>query len=200
MLRPFRRTGDGPPSEREERSVEPAPEPVGDGLKPSAMRGNEHIWGYAVAALLGVVAILNLVVTKGPQAPAHPDTALSAAGVAGAIALAGVVSTRNRMFAGMGAILASFLVYYPRVPTTLTIPHLLALVAPIAFGLIVTGRQRRLMTSQIKTARTRRADRPAGRAAGGGKRGKAPAPTTGPRPSARYTPPKPKKTSGRTGR
>ena len=43
-------------------------------LKPSAMRGNEALWGYVVAGELIVVSILNLMVTHGKGAPAHPNT------------------------------------------------------------------------------------------------------------------------------
>ena len=183
--------------------------PDGSGLKPSAMRGPEALYGYVVGLELLVVSVLNLTVTHGPGAPAHPQTTLAALGVAASIAFFAVIRLKNRMAAGFGAIVAAFFVTLPRVPNSLSIAHIFALVIPMAYGLIITQRQRRDTPKVARGARGRAAagkssaGKPsagaAGTAGGGRRRGKKGSePVSGPRPSARYTPPKSKrKSSGR---
>src|SRR6185437_4594312 len=60
-------------------------------LKPATMRGTEPLYGYVVAIELIGVSILNLTVTHGTGAPAHPPTRLSVIGLIGSIALIGVI-------------------------------------------------------------------------------------------------------------
>lgn len=181
------------------------------GLKPSAMRGPEALYGYVVGLELVVVSVLNLTVTHGPGAPAHPPTTLAAVGVAASIAFFAVVRLKNRMAAGFGAIVAAFFVTLPRVPNSMSIAHIFALVIPMAYGLIITQRQRRdtpkLARGAGRGGRGGSGKSSAGAAgtssgagaAGGRRRGKKNAEAvSGPRPSARYTPPKSKrKPSGR---
>ena len=178
--------------------------PVASGLKPSTMRGNEALFGYVVGVALVVVAILNLTVTHGTGAPAHPQTTLEAVGVAASLAFFGAIQTKNRMIAGFGAILAAFFVTLPRVPNSLSVAHIIALVLPMAYGLIITQRQRREMPRPARAKRGAAvADTKGGRpgkaragatpATGRRRRGKHPEPVNGPQPSARYTPPKAKR-------
>lgn len=188
-----------------------SPSATDAGLKPSTMRGPEALYGYVVGLELIVVSVLNLTVTHGPGAPAHPPTTLAAVGVAASIAFFAVVRLKNRMAAGFGAIVAAFFVTLPRVPNSMSIAHIFALVIPMAYGLIITQRQRR-DTPKLARGAARGGRGGSGRssagttgtgagagAAGGRRRGKKNAePVSGPRPSARYTPPKSKrKSSGR---
>lgn len=182
---------------------------AGSGLKPSTMRGSEALYGYVVGLELVVVAVLNLTITSGRGAPVHPQTTLAAVGVAASIAYIGTIRLKNRMAAGFGAIVAAFFVTLPRVSNSLAIAHIFALVIPMAYGLIITQRQRRDSPRPVRGAgRGRRGDAkatasatgPAGTRPGGrrGRGAKTPEPVSGPRPSARYTPPKTKqKPSGR---
>jgi hypothetical protein len=173
-------------------------------LPPSRMRGTEPLYGYVVALELLVVAILNVVLRTGPGAPAHPQTTLQLLGIIASVGLFALIRVRNRTIVGLGAIVAAFFVTLPKVPNSLTLPHILALVVPLAYGLIVTQRQRRAIGNTARSGR--RAPGGARPAAARSSRGrqdtrrraaKAPAVASGPRRSARYTPPKAKR-GGRT--
>jgi hypothetical protein len=186
-------------------------------LPPSRMRGTESLYGYVVALELLVVAVLNLTVRTGTGAPAHPQTTLQVIGIAASVALFGLLQVRSRTVVGFAAIVAAFFVTLPKVPNSLSLAHILALAVPLIYGLILTQRQRRATGlargsrrgggGSGTTENSIRAGGGSGRrgsaAAGGrarnatsgrGRRGKAadPAPS-GPRPSARYTPPKAKR-------
>jgi hypothetical protein len=177
-------------------------------LKPSAMRGPEPLYGYVVAAELLVVAILNLTDTHGPGAPAHPDTALAAAGILGAAALAAAIRfTRHRMVVAFVTIAAAFLVTVPKIPTSLELVHVIAIAVPFVYAFILTQRQNKARAAEIKQARAgasssgssragrtgpaRRTEDQAKRRDRRGRRG-VPEPS-GPKASNRYTPPKPKR-------
>jgi hypothetical protein len=177
-------------------------------LKPSAMRGPEPLYGYVVAAELLVVAILNLTDTHGPGAPAHPDTALAAAGILGAAALAAAIRfTRHRMVVAFVTIAAAFLVTVPKIPKSLELVHVIAIAVPFVYAFILTQRQNKARAAEIKQARAaasssgssragrtgaaRRAEDQAKRRDRRGRRG-VPEPS-GPKASNRYTPPKPKR-------
>jgi hypothetical protein len=177
-------------------------------LKPSAMRGPEPLYGYVVAAELLVVAILNLTDTHGPGAPAHPETALAAAGILGAAALAAAIRfTRHRMVVAFVTIAAAFLVTVPKIPKSLELVHVIAIAVPFVYAFILTQRQNKARAADIKQARAagsssggpragrtaaaRRAEAQAKRRDRRGRRG-VPEPS-GPKASNRYTPPKPKR-------
>jgi hypothetical protein len=177
-------------------------------LKPSAMRGTEPLYGYLVAAEVLVVAILNLTDTHGPGAPAHPDTALAAAGIAGAAAVAAAIRfTRHRMIVAFVTIAAAFLVSVPKIPNSLEVVHVIAIAVPFVYAFILTQRQNKARVTEIKEARAagsgaggsragrtagaRRAEAEATRRERRGRRG-VPEPS-GPKASNRYTPPKPKR-------
>lgn len=163
-------------------------------LKPSAMRGNEYRYGLLVAAELVVVAILNLSVTHGKGAPAHPPTTLALIGLVAALAVFGLLRTDNRMIVGFGSIIAAFFVTLPRTPNSLSIAHLFALGIPLAYTLVLTQRQRKATTTQLRQNRAAGPRPAAGRA---GRRRKEPQQPEGPRPSRRYTPPKSKRPTGK---
>jgi hypothetical protein len=193
-------------------------EPAGSGdqaaeLPPARMRGNEPLYGLVVGLVLVVIAVVNLVVRTGKGAPAHPQTAFQVAGLAAAVAFIATLRTRHRIVVGIGAILAAIVVTSPKVPDSLATAHILGLILPFAYGLVITQRQRKALLATGRRGRAGRAGRgaaaesgPAGSRsrdtrAGRRRAAKTPAPTTGPRPSARYTPPKPKRANGRaTGR
>ncbi len=177
-------------------------------LKPSAMRGPEPLYGYVVAAELLVVAILNLTDTHGPGAPAHPDTALAAAGILGAAAVAAAIRfTRHRMVVAFVTIAAAFLVSVPKIPNSLELVHVIAIAVPFVYAFILTQRQNKARVADIKQARAAqsssggaragrtdaagRAEDQANRRDRRGRRG-VPEPS-GPKASNRYTPPKPKR-------
>ncbi len=191
------------------RTTELAEERHGDkapAAKPSRMQGNEALYGYVVAAELIVVAVLNLADTHGPGAPAHPQTVLSLIGLATSLLLAAVVQTRSRFIVPFAAILAAFFVTLPRVPTSLSLAHILALIIPVIYAFVLTQRQRKAATAQIRAAReagartqARKKDatsRPARTGPGGGIFGrwrKTKDVPTGPQKNRRYTPPKSKR-------
>ena len=198
-------------------SAKTARTPVGDDadLKPTAMRGNELLYGYLIAGELILVSILNLAVTHGTGAPKHPNHVVEILGLVASVALLGVLQTRHRFIVPFAMILAAYLVVYPKTPNSLTLAHLFALVLPVIYALILMQRQRKASLAQAKAR---------GGGAGGGGRGggtgRAPRPTpderrsealrrrqerrdrrrgltpsAGPKRSGRYTPPKPRRPS-----
>jgi hypothetical protein len=197
----------------------PGPSEVaGADLPPSRMRGSEALYGYVVGLELLVIAVLHLIVRTGKGAPAHPNTALQVIGVVASLAFFAVLQVRSRTIVGFAAIMTAFFVTLPKVPSSLAIANVLALAVPLAYGLILTQRQRRALGATMRgarrEARARRGSagagsdggrsRPSGGRDTGGRpggrgRGKTQAaPVSGPRPSARYTPPKSRR--GRAGR
>jgi len=164
------------------------------------MRGKEAQYGYIVAAELLLIAILNLAVTHGAGAPAHPQTGKSIAGVVAAAAMFPIVRTGKRMAASFSAIIAAFFVSLPQVPNSLRLLHIFALLVPLAYALLLTQRQRREALAQNR-ARGPRASNPGGRQARAAKaakpgRGSPPRPASPSRVSGRYTPPKKGTTGG----
>jgi hypothetical protein len=166
----------------------PAP-PPDDGLKASAMRGTEPLYGYVVALELVVVGILNLTVTSGKGAPAHPSTALAGVGVAAGISLFGFLQTKNRVLVAFAVIAAAFLVDLPKVPNSLQLAHVFSLALPFAYSLVLTQRHRKRMKTELVAARSRRSAAPARTRPNRKEKGAVPTPSA-PRASGRYTPPK----------
>ncbi|HLH46149.1 MAG TPA: hypothetical protein VKV25_03255, partial [Acidimicrobiales bacterium] len=162
----------------EDEIVEQAPV----ALPPTRMRGREPLQAYAIAAILAAIGLVNLFVTTGKGAPAHPQLWLSYVGIVLALFLAGTVQFRNRLISPFTAIVAAFFVTTARAPSALQYPHLVALLAALYFALSVALRQRRDQRAVAGTARSRP-----------GRRGpsEAEAPTsTRPAANRRYTPPK----------
>jgi hypothetical protein len=188
---------DGPVEPARDRS---AADPVDDlELKPTAMRKPEPLYGYVVAAELIVVSILNLTVTHGKGAPAHPQTVLALAGLAASIALVGLIRTHHRLIAAFGAVMAAFVATLPRVPSSMAISHLLALTLPLIYAFVLTQHQRKAATAQA-AARGEKPGRSRGRAAKTEPAGRRQsrrdrAAPSGPKASPRYTPPKSKRLS-----
>jgi hypothetical protein len=208
LSRPNSREPDPHPEDAERPEDAEGPDFDEADLKPSAMRSMEPLYGYLVAAELLVVAILNLTDTHGPGAPAHPDTALAAAGILGAAAVAAAIRfTRHRMVVAFVTIAAAFLVSVPKIPNSLEVVHVIAIAVPFVYAFILTQRQNRARAADIKQARAaesasggsragrsdaaRRAADQAKRRDRRGRRG-VPEPS-GPKASNRYTPPKPKR-------
>jgi hypothetical protein len=176
----------------------PDPDPD-DGLPPGRMRGTERLYGIAVGVELLVVAVLNLTIQGGAGAPKSPDDTLMVIGVAGAALYLASLALRHRTVAAFGAIIAAYLVTLPRVPNRLSVAHLVALLAPVIYGLLLAQRQRKAAKAAVvgRPARTRSPRGPAPERRPSRTRS-APARS---RPSGRYTPPKPKRAApGRRGR
>jgi membrane protein implicated in regulation of membrane protease activity len=127
-------------------------------LKPSAMRGQETMYGYLIALELIAVSILNLADTHGAGAPTGPQKIfgasltsrqLSVFGLIVSIALLGVVyKVRHRFVVAFAGIIAAFFVTLPKVPNSLTATHLIALVIPVVYAFILTQRQRKAALAQ----------------------------------------------------
>jgi hypothetical protein len=170
------------------------------------MRGNEARYGYVLTAELLVVAILNLTVTHGKGAPAHPQTTFSVIGLVAALVLIPLLRTDNRMIVGFGSIVVAYLVCgLPRTPNSLTYVHTITIAITLVYTLLLTQRQRRQASAELKE---RRAAGPArdpkardSKSKPLGRKRKEPEELPGPRPSRRYTPPKSKRSpTGKTGR
>jgi hypothetical protein len=210
----FRRSAAPPPAEDdyddEAPETLPEPEPVDedatDDFPAGRLRGTEPLYGIVVGLELLVVAILNLAIQGGAGAPKHPDTFIMIIGVVASVAFLGLLAVRNRTVASFAAIGAAFFVTLPKVPSSLSLAHIMALLVPLAYALIITSRQRKMAkatlqrggsraprrtreTRQTRTTRSRNATttRPAARSTG--------RPTSG-----RYTPPKARRTPPKTTR
>ncbi len=160
--------------------------------KPTDMRNPEPLYGYVVALELIVISILNLTVTHGKGAPTHPSTTWAVVGLLASIALVGIIRTHHRLIVAFSAVIAAFFVTLPRVPDSLTVIHLLALVIPVIYAFYLSQRQRKAAAARLKAGRTRAASEPKGDPGRRrGRRDKATA--SGPQPNRRYTPPKAKR-------
>ena len=162
-----------------------------DSLKPSAMRGTELRYGVGVAIILVLVAVLNLTVRHGAGAPKHPQTGLAALGLIAALAVFPLLRTRNRFIVPFGAVIAAFFVTLPSGPNQVKSLHVVAIIFPLVYALVLTQRQRKAAMAQARLkAASRSASEPA--APRGSRRRKVEQPT-GPTPNRRYTPPKRKR-------
>lgn len=165
-------------------------------LKPSAMRGNEAMYGYVVLLELVIVAVLNLTVTHGAGAPKQSQAVISGLGLAAAAAFAAVLQLRNRMITGFAAIIGAFVVTLPKVPTRLQSYHIFALAIPLVYALVLAQRQRKASMAQLRTgkpAQTSPSQRRPAREARAPRRASRTVTPTGPQASGRYTPPKVKR-------
>jgi hypothetical protein len=157
------------------------------------------MYGYLVGLELLVVAVLNLVVTGGAGAPRHQPVLLEYGGIAATAVYVGLLQVRNRTLTGLVALLVAFVVAeLPKVPNRLTVTHLIAMVIAFVYALLITQRQRKAVGLTARRTRAGRAtagtDRPV--SARSSRRPSEPARPTGPQRSARYTPPKSKRTTG----
>jgi hypothetical protein len=164
---------------------------------PSQMQPNEALAGYAVAAVLAVVAVLNLAITTGAGAPKHTTTWTSFVGLGLAVGLAFSLRFRNRLASPFIAIFAGFFVTLSKGPKALTVPHIIALVVAVGFALLVSMRQRK---DQRAIAPSAASDRRAAADARRRRRKGEPEIPEGPKrpaPNSRYTPPKSRTTPKR---
>jgi hypothetical protein len=164
------------------------------GLKPSTMRGSEPRYALGVAVILLVVAVLNFAIRHGKGAPKHPSTGLEVLGLVAALAVFPLLRTNNRFIVPFGSVVAAFFVTLPSGPNSIKSLHVLAIIFPLAFALVLTQRQRK---AALANARSRAVSRSAGaaapaRARRSGRRRKEEQPS-GPTANRRYTPPKPKR-------
>ncbi len=193
----------GPAGEARDSGLAHPPSP------PSRMRGREPLYGYATAAVIAAGAVLNLVVTKGKGAPAHPLLWPSYVAVVLAAGLTVSIRWRNRLVSPFVAIFGGMFDTLGRGPNSLSIAHYIVIFGAFGFAMALTMRQRRDQKALgLLPGRGRRG---AATATGGAGRRGAAASTAGrkgaaaedaqKKPSAnrRYTPPKyaTKATSGR---
>jgi hypothetical protein len=172
-------------------------------LKATAMRRPEPLYGYVVAVELIFVSILNLTVTHGSGAPAHPATTWSVIGLLASIAMIPIIRfTNHRLIVAFYTVIATFLATQPRTPSSLAITHFLALGVAIVYAFWLSRRHRKAQSARVRTGRSgsgRAAEprssrqRPANSGGGRRSRRKKDEPT-GPQASRRYTPPKAKRT------
>lgn len=163
-------------------------------LPSSRLRGNERTYGYAVGAVIAVASIIMLVVTGGAGAPKHPQPIWPVLGLVFGVATIATIRFRNRMLTSLVAIAGGFVSGQARTPNSLSGVKIVALLAPVLYGIMIFRRQskadRALRASQPRmTAAERKAAR--GRGRGGAAAKDEPAPGR-PKPSGRYTPPKSK--------
>jgi hypothetical protein len=188
-----------------EPEVMPPPPPPSDDeasgpdLPPSAMQGSEEMWGYVVAAELLLASVLTYANRHAAGVSAsQTQTWKYVAAFAASLALVPVIRLRRRMLAGFAAILAAFCVSLPPAPKSQALIHILALVIPLGYALLLTQRQRKATLARGGSSspkRSRRTDR--GETKSERRRsGKSPQPKQ--TASGRYTPPKAKRaTPGR---
>lgn len=158
------------------------------------MQGREPFYGYVVAALIGIAAVLNMVVTIGPR-PTTADLIESAVAIALAGALAYTIARyAHRLLSPFVAIIAAFFITLPPVPTTLAVPHLVVLITGLVWFFVVTQRHRQADKALAKSGVRRGAGSSAGARARRGSKRDQPEPK-GPQANRRYTPPKPTKTT-----
>jgi hypothetical protein len=165
------------------------------------MKGNEPTLGYGLVAVLIIVAVADLLITKGKGAPKHTTAWEPVVGIVLALVVAGTLRLRNRMVTPLIAVVAVFFLTLDKGPNSLELPHLFALILSIAYALTLSMRQRREQRALtgMSAAQTRRAQADARRRRRKGE----PEVETGPkRPAAsrRYTPPKAAKPAGRAPR
>jgi hypothetical protein len=165
-----------------------------DDLPPSRLRGTEITYAYGVGAVIAIAGIIMLVVTKGKGAPVHPQPIWAALGIVFGVATILSVRFSHRMLTALVAIAGGFVSGQARTPNSLSGIKIVALIAPVLYGVVIFRRQSKAdRVVRGQTPRQTPAERRAARAAGGkGRRGAAEArPVPGqPKASGRYTPPK----------
>jgi hypothetical protein len=158
---------------------------------PATMKGSEPLFGYGVAAVLVIVAVLDLTITTGSGAPKHHSASEPVIGLLLAGVLAVSLRWRNRLVSPFIAIFAAFFVTLAKAPSALSIPHIIALVVAVGFAVQLSVRQRR--DQKALGPAMSPAERRAAADARRRRRKGEPEPAPGikrPPPNARYTPPK----------
>ncbi|HEY3811214.1 MAG TPA: hypothetical protein VGL49_07250, partial [Acidimicrobiales bacterium] len=109
-------------------------------------------------------------------------------------------TTHHRLVVPFAAIVAAFFATLPKVPNSLSLAHLFALVLPVIYAFLLTQRQRKASTAQLRAGKRNATSTGAAdtrNAAAGGRRQsrqsrRQPKTQTGPTKNRRYTPPKSK--------
>ncbi len=166
-------------------------------VDPKRMQPDEIRYGYIVAAVLIVVAVVNMTVTTGKGAPKNPPYLLSAIGIVLALAMIVLMRAHRRMLAPFAAVASAFCVTFGKTPNSLVAAHLVAIIAPVIWAFWVTQRSNKAIRAErIEAAKAKREARQTGRKQGasqpGGRGRRKEAEQTGPAANRRYTPPKTK--------
>lgn len=158
-------------------------------LRPMELREWEIPLGYAIAAILVVVAVLELTVTTGAGAPKTHNPILPAVAIVSALTMAATIRFKNRFVTALSGVVGGVLINFAQTPHSLSIPRSIGFLVPFAYAFVVVNRHNRAV-------RVQRGPRNAGQ--GGARRGSKVQPEpTGPKASRRYTPPKAKGTGTR---
>lgn len=153
-------------------------------LRPIELRDWEIPAGYAIAALIVLLAVLELTVTSGKGAPKNPSPVLPLVGLVVGLAQAATIRYKNRLITAILGVVGGLLIAYVQVPVSLGIPHSIGFLAPFVYAFLITQRHSRAQRA-LQGPRNARGS--------GGRRGAKAAPEpTGPKASRRYTPPKAK--------
>jgi hypothetical protein len=172
----------------EEFSDEP-PVPASADLPPNRLRDWEIPGAYASGAVVAILAILELVVTKGSGAPKHSEPIFP---IIGLVLIAGQVATvrlANRLLTAAATVLAALAIFYDKVPSALSAPRIAGFFIPFLYAFLVIQRHSRAQKALLPPRGSRRGATSSNARGSRGK--KAPEPTGIPA-SRRYTPPKPK--------
>jgi hypothetical protein len=194
-----RRSRSGPASSADEDDFDdfddlpeetPASSVAPSDLPPNRLREWEIPTAYGVAAVVAILAVLELVVTKGAGAKS-PEPLLPIIGLVLIAAQAATIRLANRLLTSVATILAALAVFYDnRIPKSLTVPRLIGFLAAFLFAFLVIQRHSRAQRALAPPRGSRRGAATSSNARGG--RGKKTAEPTGVPASRRYTPPKPK--------
>lgn len=181
----------------------PRPDPAPAELKPIDLRDWEIPAGYVVAGLIVVAAVIELTITHGQGAPPTPPRILPGVSIVLAIGVALTIRFRNRIVTGIAAAAAALVLSFVQVPVSVGVVRVVGFIAAFAYAFIIIQRQSSAQRRLNREAR----ERGRGGASRGGSTGRggqggrnAPEPTSGPRASRRYTPPKPRDDNSRTRR
>lgn len=176
--------------------------------KPSRMRPPEAGWGYLVAAVLAISAVIVLTSHGIGHRPHPAGYQLSYVGFAAAIAAVGLIRLGNRVILVADIFLSNILISYAELPKSLTLVHDVGLVVPLAYAFWLLWFRYRADQKKMLAERSRARAVTARSSDGGGSSGtrargkKEPKvlPTGRPAPNAsrRYTPPSNKRSERRT--
>ena len=163
-------------------------------MKPTFLRRNELVYGVVVGLELVGAAIVDLAVQTGKGAPKHPNTALEIVGLVLALAFFAILRFRNRTVTAFAAVIAAYVIGLPAVPDSIVSTRIYTFIIPVFYAVWLAIRLRR--DSKKALAENPPAPKPARPTRERRTRRPEPEPT-GPRASARYTPPKAKRTRPR---
>lgn len=176
-----------------------------ENVKPSRMRPPEAGWGYVVAAVLAISALIVLT-SPGVGGRARPEGyELAYGGFAAALAAVGLIRLGNRVVLVADIFLANILISYVQLPKSLTLVHDAGLIVPLVYAFWVLWFRYRADQKKFLAARSRqRASAARTGPASSPSRGRAkkepkilPSGRPAPSASGRYTPPSGKRSERR---